>query len=308
MFELVVASGKGGTGKTSLVGALAEVAGSAVLVDCDVDAANLHLIVPHQVLEEHDFTGGRRAAIDMDQCIACGLCVDSCRFEAIEMTPDRRSRWGMRIHIDPLKCEGCGLCVRLCDVKAVRFYPVCSGRWFLSESEYGPFLHARLGAAQSNSGRLVTILRQRSREIAQTTGRDLVIVDGPPGIGCPVIASLTNASYLLIVTEPSLSAVHDMERLADLAAHFNIRAGVCINRCDISEELCQRIEQVALGRGLAIHGKIPYDPAFTEVQLQGRTYLQVASSRGIGRIEEIWRSVLEDSGYRNPADSQRFAV
>jgi MinD superfamily P-loop ATPase len=123
-----------------------------------------------------------------------------------------------------------------------------------------------------------------------------------------VIASLTNASYLLIVTEPSMSAVHDMERLADLAAHFNIRAGVCINRCDISEEISQRIEQVAVGRGLSIHGQIPYDPAFTEAQLQGRTYLQVASSRGIGRIEEIWRSVLEDSGYRNPADSQRFAV
>jgi MinD superfamily P-loop ATPase len=185
---------------------------------------------------------------------------------------------------------------------------VLSGRWFYSESDRGPFLHARLGTAQSNSGRLVTLLRERSREIAKTTGRGLILVDGPPGIGCPVIASLTGASYLLIVTEPSVSAIHDLERLADLAAHFDIRAGVCLNRWDISEEISRRIEQVAARRGLPLHGRIPYDPAFTEAQLRGQTYVQTAQPEGIKRIEEIWRSIQSQTACQDRPDSRRFAV
>lgn len=308
MFELVVASGKGGTGKTSIVGALAELVRPAVLVDCDVDAANLHLIVTYQVLEEHEFSSSKRAWIDMEKCIACALCLDSCRFEAISMRRDEESRWGMRFDVDPLACEGCGLCARLCEVGAVRFEKVVSGRWFLSESDYGPFLHARLGAAQSNSGRLVSLLRQRAREIGESCGHGMILVDGPPGIGCPVIASLTGASYLLIVTEPSLSAVHDMERLADLAVHFGIKAGVCVNKCDISEEIAGRIEQIAGERGLVIHGRIPYDPAFTEAQLRQQSYLRTASEQGRERIRKIWESIQADAHWHNRADEHRFTA
>jgi len=308
MFELVVASGKGGTGKTSLVGALAELARSVVLVDCDVDAANLHLIVPHRVLEKHEFSSSRCASIEVDKCVACGLCLESCRFNAISMTPDAGTPWGMRFAVDPLACEGCGLCSRICPSQAVAFDKVVSGEWFRSHSAFGPFLHARLGIAKSNSGRLVSQLRQQAREIAAADRYNLILVDGPPGIGCPVIASLTNASYLLIVTEPSLSAVHDMERLADLATHFSIKTGICINRCDTNVDISRRIEQLATARGLTVHGQIPYDPAFTQAQLKGQSYLRVASEEGIERIRRIWQSVLSDAGYQDHADTHRFAV
>lgn len=308
MYELVVASGKGGTGKTSLVGAFAELAGSAVLVDCDVDAANLHLIVPHQVLEQHDFSSSSRAAIDMDRCVACALCMDSCRFDAISMMEDSETRWRTRFEVDPSACEGCGLCARLCQAQAIDLKKVISGEWFLSHWEGGPFLHARLGIAQSNSGRLVTMLRQQARKVAEEGGHDLVIIDGPPGIGCPVIASLTDASYLLVVTEPSVSAIHDMERLADLAEHFRVRTGVCINKCDISEEISLRLEDVAARRGLTIHGCIPYDPAFTKAQVQGHSYVRIASAESVGRIEEIWQSIVSDSGYQDHTGTHRFAI
>ena len=308
MFELVVASGKGGTGKTSLVAALAEFAGRSALVDCDVDAANLHLIVPHEVRQEHDFSASRRAAIDPDRCVACGICLDACRFGAIGMEADPDSRWGVRFSVDPLACEGCGLCMRLCETEAVTFDKVISGQWFESESDYGPFLHARLGIAESNSGRLVSLLRQRSRELAAARGLNTIIVDGPPGIGCPVIAALTNASYLLIVTEPSLSAIHDMERLAELADHFRLKAGICVNKCDIDEEISDQVTRFAADRGLAVLGTIPYDPAFTQAQLRGVSYLQTGSAETIARIRNIWQSVRSIADPDGAADHQRFAV
>lgn len=308
MFELVVASGKGGTGKTSMVGALAECAGSAVLVDCDVDASNLHLIVPHDVLGQHDFVCSRKASIEMEQCTGCGLCMDLCRFHAISATADRRAFGGQRFDVDPLACEGCGLCSRICPSDAIRFESVVSGQWFRSESAHGPFLHARLGIAQSNSGRLVSLLRRCAHECAQERGIERVIVDGPPGIGCPVIASLTNASYLLIVTEPSLSAIHDLERLADLAGHFRIRTGILVNKWDLHEELTVRIEQTARTRGLAIHGRIPHDPAFVEAQVAGRSYLQHASQDRIDLIRSVWDSVQHDAETTNAKQTRRFAV
>jgi len=308
MFELVIASGKGGTGKTSLTGALAQLAGRAVLVDCDVDAADLHLIIPHKVNGEHDFLSSRKAAIDTELCDACGTCQEYCRFNSIKIKRDSQLPPGMRFEVDPLACEGCGLCVHLCPTGAIRFDRVVSGRWFQSESEHGPFLHARLGLAQSNSGRLVSLLRQRARQIAEKSEIDLVIVDGPPGIGCPTIAALTDASYLLIVTEPSLSAIHDMERLADLAAHFEIPTGICINKYDISEEISRRAEKFAAERDLTIHGKIPYDKAFTDAQLQGRSYLTTGSLEGIERIRKLWRSVRADAVARNQNNKRRFAI
>ena len=308
MFELVVASGKGGTGKTSLTGALADLVDPAVLVDCDVDAADLHLIIPHEVLEEQDFSSSHRAVIDMEACTACSICLESCRFNAIKMIADPEARWRVRYTVDPSACEGCGLCVHLCPEETIRFEEVVSGRWFRSKSKTGPFFHARLGIAQSNSGRLVSLLRQKSRETAKELGIDTILTDGPPGIGCPAIATLTDASYLLIVTEPSLSAIHDMERLADLADHFAIPTGICINKFDICEEISLKVERFAAERHLPVHGRFPYDPAFTEAQLRGRSYVSSASPEGIEMIRKLWKSVLSDAEARDRSGNRRFAV
>jgi MinD superfamily P-loop ATPase len=308
MLELALASGKGGTGKTSLVGALAELVGPTVLVDCDVDAADLHLIVPHRVIEKHDFRASFRASINVDKCTGCGLCIEQCRFSAISMKPDQDVTCGIRFTVDPLACEGCGLCAHLCAPEAINFEEIVSGKWFLSESDLGPFLHAQLGVAQSNSGRLVSLLRQKAKEIADAQGHSTVIVDGPPGIGCPTIATITNASYLLIVTEPSVSALHDMERLADLATHFKIRCGIFLNKCDINEKIANQIEKLAAKRKLPIHGKLPYDSTFTQAQLKGRTYAHSGSAAGIEVIRNTWKSVLSNAGYKFSTDKQRFAV
>jgi MinD superfamily P-loop ATPase len=291
MVELVIASGKGGTGKTSIVGSLASLAKKAILVDCDVDAANLHLIISHTVLTEHDFSSSSKASIIEDKCSSCGICKDSCRFGAIEYD---MSLSPVPYRIDPLSCEGCGLCKQVCPEDAIAFDPVISGEWFESNSEYGPFYHARLGIAEANSGKLVSLLRNQAREEAKASKTEFIIVDGPPGIGCPVIASLTGATYLLLVTEPSLSAIHDMKRLIELANHFKIKAGVCINKCDINSDLTGEIESYAEANEIRVHGRIPFDKKFTEAQIQGKPYLHIASKQNADIIGKIWQSVLHE--------------
>jgi MinD superfamily P-loop ATPase len=316
--ELIIASGKGGTGKTSLVGSLARLAGQAVLVDCDVDAANLHLIVSHTVRQRHQFSVSSRARIIREKCIPCGICAEVCRSEAILQgsnnrdtnCTDRRKTDPADsgfYRIDPLLCDGCELCVRVCPLGAIQFEPVVSGEWYVSESEYGPFLHARLGVAEANSGRLVSILRREAGAIARRGGLDLTLVDGPPGIGCPVIASLTGASYLLIVTEPSLAALHDMKRLLELAGHFQIRAGIVINKCDINENLADSIASYTATLGVPIHGRIPFDPVFTSAQVLGRPYVDVAGQREVAVIRKIWQSVKQEAN-ESQAVGRKFAV
>ncbi len=285
MVELVVASGKGGTGKTSLVGSFAALAGKTVLVDCDVDAANLNLIIDHDIIEKHDFSSSKKASIVKSRCSSCGICSEKCRFEAIEID-------GEGVYsIDRLSCEGCGLCKELCPEDAIEFEPVISGEHYDSDSAFGPFFHAKLGIAEANSGKLVSVLKKKAHEKAVESNFDLILVDGPPGIGCPVIASLTGATYLLIVTEPSLSAMHDMKRLVELASHFKIRVGLCINKFDINTELSQRIEEYAADNRIGFHGKIPFDKVFTEAQIQGKPYITEASENNRMNIETIWRSV-----------------
>jgi MinD superfamily P-loop ATPase len=286
----VIASGKGGTGKTSLVGSWAALAEKAILVDCDVDAANLHLIVEHSVLEKHDFSSSSKASIIIDKCTVCAICEEKCRFDAIKHINDSK---GESFVVDPLACEGCGLCEKICPDEAITFESVISGKWFKSDSRFGPFFHARLGIAEANSGKLISLLRKQARETAEQTNNDLIIVDGPPGIGCPVIASVTGASYLMIITEPSLSAIHDMKRLVDLASHFKVKTGICINKYDINPELTSDIENYAVENNIDMHGKIPFDSQFIEAQIEGKPYVEIAGTKKTEIIKNIWKSVNE---------------
>ncbi len=294
MTELVVVSGKGGTGKTSLVGSLAALSQNKVLVDCDVDAADLHLILQNRVQRKTEFIGGKQAAIIEERCTNCGICPEYCRFDAIKHETHTESATGERYWIDRHACDGCGVCTRHCPEQAIDFREVVSGEWYLSDTPYGPLVHARLGLAQANSGKLVSLLRQQARLMADKRGLELILIDGPPGIGCPVIASLTGASYVLIVTEPSLSALHDMERLLQLTVHFGITTAICINKYDINPALTSRIEEFAEEHKVSIMGRIPFDPAVTKAQLAGTTVVEHHGNGASGSLELLWSNLNKE--------------
>lgn len=287
MTELVIVSGKGGTGKTSIVGSLSALAEKKVMVDCDVDAADLHLILDNDLKQTHDFIASSKAEIIEDKCTDCGICQDYCRFEAI------REKDG-HFHVDQYSCEGCGVCTRFCPEEAIDFKQVVSGQWFLSDTRHGPLVHARLGIAQSNSGRLASHLRKLAKDLAEENEYDLIIIDGPPGIGCPVIASITGADYLLIVTEPSLSALHDMERLFELARHFRIPVGICINKHDINPQVSERIAKFALENRALIMGKISFDPKITEAQVAGTTFVEFADNGTVEEVKSLWKNLKNE--------------
>lgn len=211
MKEVVVLSGKGGTGKTSIVGSLAAIAQSKVLADCDVDAADLHLLLQPVTQQKHEFWSGQVAFIDEEKCTQCGLCQDVCHFDAIN-----------DFNVDSISCEGCGFCFHICPDEAIMMRENLSGHWFISETKYGPLVHARLGIAQENSGKLVALVRQQAKQIAEKQGFNYIISDGPPGIGCPVISSLSGANLALLVTEPTLSGIHDLERVIGVCHHFGV--------------------------------------------------------------------------------------
>jgi MinD superfamily P-loop ATPase len=282
MKELVVLSGKGGTGKTSLVGSFAVLAKNKVLADCDVDAADLHLLLAPAVRETHEFASGQVAAIDRDRCTECGLCADHCRFDAIH-----------DFTVDPLACEGCGFCARVCPVGAVTMTGRLAGQWYVSDTAYGPLVHARLGIGEENSGKLVTTVRNAARAVAERDGADLIISDGPPGIGCPVISSLSGADLALLVTEPTLSGIHDLERVLGVCRHFQVPAAVCINKYDISEDNSRRIEGYCRAGGIPVAGRLPYDDAVTAALARG---VPLVSDRrnGIARdIENLWDGLAD---------------
>ncbi|MCR4404408.1 MAG: 4Fe-4S binding protein [Candidatus Acetothermia bacterium] len=287
MKQLVVISGKGGTGKTTLVAAFAALAQSKVLADCDVDAADLHLLLDPKVERSEAFEGSKVAILDQEKCIQCGACLASCRFGAI-------SESGGLFAIDPFRCEGCGVCAFVCPAGAIKLEPRLSGRIYISSTRFGPLVHGQLEPGEGTSGKLVSLVKQRAMELAQLEGRDLIIVDGAPGIGCPVIASLGNATAALIVTEPTLSGIHDMERVLGVARHFRTRAFICINKCDLNREMARRIEEFAAERGLEVVGQIPYDDAVTEALVQGKTVVEHASdSPVVQEIELMWSRLAE---------------
>ena len=268
MKQLVLLSGKGGTGKTSLAAAFAHLAHegpnalSAVLADADVDAANLELVLHPRRIETHDFTGGAAAVIDPQRCQLCGTCEQVCRFDAV--IPGN-----VTFTIDPIACDGCAACVYQCPEEAIHMEPQDAGRWYRSESRYGQLIHADLYPAQENSGKLVTLVKQNARLLALDTGCQMVIVDGPPGIGCPVIAAAAGADLALVVTEPSVAGIHDLARALETTAHFRIPALVLINKADIYPEGSAQIEAVCTEMGVEIIGSIPFDPAVTAAMING---------------------------------------
>ncbi|MDI6451509.1 ATP-binding protein [Anaerobaca lacustris] len=291
MKELVVISGKGGTGKTSITAAFASLAQNAVLADCDVDAADLHLVLEPNVREISDFSGGKQAAIDTQKCIGCGRCEDLCRFDAIRPNGPGNTIAVKTYTVDPVSCEGCKVCVEFCPVDAIAFNDAINGQWFISDTRFGSMVHAKLGIAEENSGKLVTLIRQKAKEVAVEHGANLIIADGSPGIGCPVIASITGADLVLIVTEPTLSGRHDLGRVADLTASFGIRTLLCINKADINPQMTARITEEAHKRGIKMVGEIPYDDAFTKAQIMKATVPEYTGGEVTERIKALWRQV-----------------
>jgi MinD superfamily P-loop ATPase len=287
MHEVVVISGKGGTGKTSLVASFAALAGRCVVADADVDAADLHLVLAPSLREEEDYVGGSRARILSERCTGCGKCEELCRFEAVS-GEGTTGEGEIGYRVDPIACEGCGVCAYFCPEDAIEFLPVVSGRLFVSETRWGPFVHARLGAAQENSGKLVTLVRTRARTVAKEHELDLVLSDGAPGVGCPVIASLTGADFVVIVTEPTLSGLHDLQRVMALTSHFGARVFVCVNKWDLNEQLATEIESWAQGRGASILGRIRYDAAVTAAQVAGIPLVEYCEQGAAADLRNVW--------------------
>lgn len=284
MKEIVVISGKGGTGKTSLTAAFASLAGNMILCDADVDAADLHLLTAPDIRKRTDFKGGGLAVIQKEKCTECGLCRELCRFDAISKT----------YRVNPVDCEGCGVCVDFCPEQAIDFPVKTCGEWYISDTRFGPMVHARLGIAEENSGKLVTLVRQEAKKIAEKENLDLIITDGPPGIGCPVIASIGSASAVLIVTEPTVSGIHDMERAKQLADHFNVPSMICLNKFDLNVDQTNAIEHYAKHKKIPILGEIPFDPLFIKSMVQGKTIFECGSfSQTVLTVKQIWNKTVD---------------
>jgi MinD superfamily P-loop ATPase len=285
MKELVVLSGKGGTGKTTIVGSFAALAKNKVLCDCDVDAADLHLLLKPQIKETHEFRSGQAAIIDEKLCTRCGLCEEVCRFDAIK-----------DLKVDPTACEGCGFCFHVCPAEAISLHENMAGHWFVSDTKYGPLVHARLGVAQENSGKLVNVVRQNARSIAQREGLEYIITDGPPGIGCPVISSLSNANMALLITEPTLSAVHDLERVVGVCQHFGVPALVCVNKYDLNEDNTGIIEKFCRNQRIEVVSKIPYENKVSESIAEGVPLVEYMDNGASKEIKSLWETISELAG------------
>ena len=285
MKQLVIISGKGGTGKTIISAAIATLAQNKVMADCDVDAANLYLLLQPEIQETQSFTGGEKALIDDEKCTQCRECVDVCRFDAISEKEDEE------IFIDPISCEGCGVCSYVCPADAIRMEKALSGEWYVSKTKYGPFVHARLGIGEENSGKLVSEVRKKAKEIAEENSLDFVIIDGPPGIGCPVISSLSGTDLALVVTEPTLPGIHDMERVVQMASHFKTRTACCINKYDINLENSAQIESWCQKNSIPLLGKIPFDEEVTESMVQGIPLTEYTNNSASREIINMWRKL-----------------
>ncbi|CAD6494371.1 MAG: Iron-sulfur cluster carrier protein [Candidatus Argoarchaeum ethanivorans] len=284
MKQITIISGKGGTGKTTLVASFAALAKNVVIADCDVDAPDLHLLLHPEIIRKEEFRGLKVAAMDKTKCIECGKCEEACRFKAISDT-------GSGYAVNPARCEGCGVCVFVCDQDAITLTERVSGHAFISKTKYGTMAHAQLNVAEETSGKLVTVVRNNAQRVAEDEESELILIDGSPGIGCPVIASLTGVDLALVVTEPTMSGLHDLKRIMDVTRHFGIATVVCINKCDINEENSRKITEFCQEHEVAIVRNIPYDPVVTDAMVAGMPVVEFSDCAVSDAIKEIWGSI-----------------
>ncbi len=282
MRELVIISGKGGTGKTITTGAFAALAKNKVMADCDVDAADLHLLLQPEIKEEEDFLSGSEAVINKDLCNECGLCRKVCRFDAISED----------FVVNPIACEGCDFCANICPQKAITMVKNPKGKQFVSNTKFGPFVHAKLGIGEDNSGKLVSLVRKKANEIGKKLNCDWIIIDGSPGIGCPVIASMGGANCALIITEPTMSGLHDADRIIKTAKHFNVPVKLIINKYDLNSDMSDKIEDYCASNDIALIGKLAFDKTVVEAMVNGKTIIEYAPESEIThKLCDIWNAI-----------------
>lgn len=279
--ELVILSGKGGTGKTTVAASFAALARQVVLADCDVDAADLHLLLHPVIQQQNVFRSGATAVVKPELCTQCGQCQEVCRFDAIDEGPV----------VNSFACEGCNVCFYVCPVNAIEMQPNISGDWFISKTRYGSMVHARLHAAEENSGKLVALVRQHASRLADEEQQSLILIDGPPGIGCPVISSVTGADLVLAVTEPTLSGMHDLQRVTELTGHFGIPTCVCVNKYDINLQITAEIEAYCTDQGLQFLGAIPYEKTVIEALVRQMPVVSYTSNGATEHIRRIWQQI-----------------
>ncbi len=287
MKQIVIISGKGGTGKTVLSAAFAAIANNKVMADCDVDAADLHLLLNPRIKERHIFKSGSTAFINQELCNKCGKCFELCRFSAIENNETN-------FIVDPVSCQGCAFCSFACPVQAIEMKENTSGVWFISDTRFGPMVHAKLGIAEENSGKLVTLIRQQAKQIAENQNADWIIIDGSPGIGCPVAASISGVDCALIITEPTLSGLHDADRVIGVTRHFKIPAKLVVNKYDLNEQMADQIERYCRDNGIDFLGKIPFDKSVVKAMVAGKTILEYTHGQVKEEIIRIWRSIQNE--------------
>ena len=279
MKEIVIISGKGGTGKTVIAGAFAALAKDKVLADCDVDAADLYLLLDPKIKESHTFKSGVTAFTHKKYCEGCGACGMVCRFEAVKKD----------FSIDPISCEGCAFCSLVCPKNAIEMRLNTSGEWFISQTRFGPLVHAKLGIAEENSGKLVSLVRKKAKEIAEDKSYKWVVIDGSPGIGCPVIASIAGVDCAVVVTEPTLSGLHDAERVIDVTRHFNIPVKVIINKYDLNCDITEKIERWSKDRNIQVLGKVVFSKAVVKSVVEGKTIIEYSNNKVAKTLSDIWK-------------------
>ena len=285
MNEIVILSGKGGTGKTSLSAAFATLNNKTIVADCDVDAANLHLILNPVNYFEHNFTTGYTAVIDYTNCTNCGLCIEYCRFDAISFQQGK-------VTISEISCDGCKLCSRICPSHSIQMIPSDKSRWYVGNYRNGKMVHARLSPGEENSGKLVNVVRENARKTAQETGWETIIIDGPPGTGCPVISSVTGTNKAIIVTEPTNSGFHDMKRVLEITANFQVKSYVVINKYDLNESISGRIESWCAENNIPVAGKIPFDEQIVEAMINCQSITEWKPESEVSKeIIRIWKQI-----------------
>ena len=288
MKQITIVSGKGGTGKTSITSAFASIAKNKILVDCDVDAADLFLTTQPTVIESHEYEGGKIAVIDPEVCTNCGICEELCRFDAISVVDGQTT-------ISEFSCDGCKLCEIACPVDAITLEENMDSRWYKSETRFGPMIHAKLGIGEDNSGKLVTVIRDVAAKIAKEQEYNTVLIDGPPGIGCPVISTLTGVDIALMVTEPTLSGMHDLNRLIELAKGFKLKSYVLINKFDLNTDISDEIDVLCQENGLEVLAKVPFNRDFVDAMVNQQTVVEYAPKSDLSiTLKEVWRRLETD--------------